>query len=665
MTYLDLEWNQITSIESGDFAGFPNLQWLELRLSQITSIESIDFAGLDGLTQLALNNNQITSIESGDFAGLSNLTELSLNNNQITSIENGDFAGLPSFLQYLTLYWNQITSIESGDFAGLPNLQWLDLNYNCLNTEDSLVTSYLDTLPGIYNYREQLVCVQIQYSPSTSTRWPVTGSLSFVWPTSMVAVLSGENPDMTVYDHVFTGNGSHLYDYSSMTDSNTYLWSRYMTNNMWIPHPDTVLWSVTWIDTTPPLWTLSYSTTGITNQSVIATLTLNETGSVTNNSGSTSYIFSGNGDFIFEYQDSVGNTGATTASITWIDTTAPTITLNGSSTFSGYVGDTYTDAGASWTDAVAGTGTLIGSWIVNTVLAGTYIITYTVTDTAGNTSTATRTVILTAKPTPPIPTPSGGGWGGWGQLVKDNCPDGDYSPSYYDKACGTKPTTTWTDLPVPTPQDTIVFDDTEIYNESITDGYCYDREKNVSIIDSSSLQTSQEFKKALTLLYAYDMTMFDAIDEFKPQETLTREQAAKIFSNFATKVLCRQIDTTRETSYIDIDGANTTLKPYITMAYQLWLMKWSNGNFRPFDIITKAEFNAVIVRMILNTYLPEDTGDTWYSEYNKVSTTLGIITQATSDTPILRKNAAVMLLRAYKNQPFIIDDGSYRVENRD
>jgi hypothetical protein len=94
---------------------------------------------------------------------------------------------------------------------------------------------------------------------------------------------------------------------------------------------------------------------------VIATLTLSETGIVNNNSGSVSYIFSGNGGFIFEYQDIAGNTGATTASVTWIDTTAPTITLNGSGTLSGYVGDSYTDAGASWTDAVAGSGTLIGS----------------------------------------------------------------------------------------------------------------------------------------------------------------------------------------------------------------------------------------------------------------------------------------------------------------
>jgi hypothetical protein len=74
-----------------------------------------------------------------------------------------------------------------------------------------------------------------------------------------------------------------------------------------------------------------------------------------------SYIFSGNGEFIFEYQDIAGNTGTVTATVNWIDKIAPTIILNGSGTLSGYVGTSYTDAGASWTDIVAGSGTLIGS----------------------------------------------------------------------------------------------------------------------------------------------------------------------------------------------------------------------------------------------------------------------------------------------------------------
>jgi len=134
-------------------------------------------------------------------------------------------------------------------------------------------------------------------------------------------------------------------------------------------------------------------------------------------------------------------------------------------------------------------------------------------------------------------------------------------------------------------------------------------------------------------------------------------------------VLCRKTDTNLQISYNDIKNSDSTLQSYITLAYQLWLMKWwTDGNFRPFDKITKAEFNAVLVRMILKSYLPEDTGDTWYSEYNKVSTTLGIIKYGANNTSLSRNNAALMLFRAYKKQIFSlqnIDYESFVLDTRD
>ena len=65
------------------------------------------------------------------------------------------------------------------------------------------------------------------------------------------------------------------------------------------------------------------------------------------------------------------------------------------------------------------------------------------------------------------------------------------------------------------------------------------------------------------------MTMFNKIDDFQPNELLTREQAAKMFTNFAINVLCRKKDTHLTIAYSDIGDANATLKPYIISAYQL------------------------------------------------------------------------------------------------
>lgn len=91
-----------------------------------------------------------------------------------------------------------------------------------------------------------------------------------------------------------------------------------------------------------------------------------------------------------------------------IDPEAPVITLAGASTVTLTVGDTWTDPGATCVDNkdTACTVVVSGSVDINTV--GTYTITYTATDSAGNKSTKEREVevVAVADPAPvsaPIP----------------------------------------------------------------------------------------------------------------------------------------------------------------------------------------------------------------------------------------------------------------------
>ena len=219
----------------------------------------------------------------------------------------------------------------------------------------------------------------------------------------------------------------------------------------------------------------------------------------------------------------------------------------------------------------------------------------------------------------------------------------------------------------------IKHEDTAIFNSSIENGKCYTRRAYLGIKDSEKVVTSEEFKKALSFLRSYEMTMFDSVEGFAPKRNLSREEAAKIFSNFAINVLCRKPDMNLSVKYSDIENANPTLKPYITLAYQLGVMKGSgmgDGEFRPFDAISKAEVNAVLIRMILKSYLDENKSENkvWYTEYNKVATDLGIINQGAGAEPVLRNNVALMLFRAYKNQVFDwrnINYFSYVLNSRD
>jgi hypothetical protein len=79
------------------------------------------------------------------------------------------------------------------------------------------------------------------------------------------------------------------------------------------------------------------------------------------------------------------------------DKTAPVINLSGDATVVCCNGSTYTDPGATATDDVDGdiTSQIIVSNPVNSAVNGTYIVTYNVTDKAGNAaSEVTRTVTV-------------------------------------------------------------------------------------------------------------------------------------------------------------------------------------------------------------------------------------------------------------------------------
>ncbi len=78
------------------------------------------------------------------------------------------------------------------------------------------------------------------------------------------------------------------------------------------------------------------------------------------------------------------------------DTTAPVVTITGSSTVTSSLNASYTDAGAKANDEKDGdlTSKITTTWspAFNKDLKGEYVITYSSTDAAGNVGTATRTV---------------------------------------------------------------------------------------------------------------------------------------------------------------------------------------------------------------------------------------------------------------------------------
>ncbi len=101
--------------------------------------------------------------------------------------------------------------------------------------------------------------------------------------------------------------------------------------------------------------------------------------------------------------DKTGNTATTIRTVTVIaDTVAPVITLNGASNISVYQGVNYSDAGATAVDNLDGVVTVSSAGTVDTTTTGSYEITYTAVDNAGNTTTIKRTVNVVADTVAPV-----------------------------------------------------------------------------------------------------------------------------------------------------------------------------------------------------------------------------------------------------------------------
>jgi len=167
-------------------------------------------------------------------------------------------------------------------------------------------------------------------------------------------------------------------------------------------------------DVTPPVITLNGpSTVNInvgdtyTEQGATATDNVdgNLTGSVIIGGDSVNTSIAATYLVTYNVSDAAGNGAAEVVRTVNVnpDTTAPVITLNGSATVNLNVGDTYTELGATASDNIDGdisANIVIGGDVVNTNVAGTYIVTYNVSDVAGNAANqVTRTVNVAPAPT--------------------------------------------------------------------------------------------------------------------------------------------------------------------------------------------------------------------------------------------------------------------------
>ncbi len=163
----------------------------------------------------------------------------------------------------------------------------------------------------------------------------------------------------------------------------------------------TVTRTVNVADVTPPTITLNGSATMDINQGDTftdpgASATDNVDGSVAvTTTGSVDVNTVGTYTLTYRAVDAAGNESTETRTVNVLDITPPVVTLNGDNPINLFVNETFNDPGATAIDDVDGNLTVtVGGDTVDTSTSGTYIVTYSATDSAGNSDSVTRTVYV-------------------------------------------------------------------------------------------------------------------------------------------------------------------------------------------------------------------------------------------------------------------------------
>lgn len=93
------------------------------------------------------------------------------------------------------------------------------------------------------------------------------------------------------------------------------------------------------------------------------------------------------------------------------------------------------------------------------------------------------------------------------------------------------------------------------------------------------------------------ITTMNTMEKARMNDWITREEMAKMISNYATNVLWKNPDITKSCYFID-SNINPDLVNYVVESCQLWLMWQWVISFRPKDYVTRAEFWTVLSRLL-------------------------------------------------------------------
>lgn len=165
------------------------------------------------------------------------------------------------------------------------------------------------------------------------------------------------------------------------------------------------------------------------------------------------------------------------------------------------------------------------------------------------------------------------------------------------------------------------------------------------------IYTGTEFEQALAWMYANGLTKYSDKGEYRPNDGLTREEAAKIVGQAYIKLGYSQDSKNNTCAFSDINEVDPTLSSFVVNTCKRGIFKGTTDNkFLPVQKLTRPQAMAVLIRMFEGKVSNESRVPRWGDYYTK-SQALGLTTlnnQTAFDSNITREEIAIYIYR-FKN----------------
>ena len=200
--------------------------------------------------------------------------------------------------------------------------------------------------------------------------------------------------------------------------------------------------------------------------------------------------------------------------------------------------------------------------------------------------------------------------------------------------------------------DTAKVDDKKV-DETKTDDTTNPDSTNNEGTDGSKAETySDELVAAYEWAYGQGITTMPTIQKAKLNDSITREQLAKMMVQFMSKVLDKKPIKTDTPDYDDVTVQSRWQEMYdfVTLAYQYQIMGIdANGNalkkFKPTGTVSRAEFATVLSRVLFGDTYNQNSGN--YRELHiQALNKVGILTNTNPTITELRGWILLMLYRS-------------------